>query len=242
MGLRSWGKRCRGGLGLCGEACASPGAYGPYNFDFPAGGGEYVRPLAGWDGASRVPASGAWTIFAWVDPSEIGAGRALIGGVGDPSAGGRFLALEDGRPAVWTPSGEVSAAQALQPGAWRLLAAVSDGTRVRLYVDGSLAAEGSLPAAETPALVRLAPRKIAGTVNFAGRLAGFTAEPGALSADQVADVYAKRPDVSLVVFDTGAPTWPVQVHAWVGYLRPQDAWTLPHSRRSAERAGRQARL
>lgn len=215
---------------LVGAASASPGAYGPYNFDLPSGGGEYDRPLAAWDGASQVPAGGAWSIFAWVEPSEIGAGRALIGGVGDPSAGGRFLALEDGRPAVWTPSGEVSSAQRLQPGAWRFLAAVSDGTRVRLYVDGAQVAEGPLPAAATAAVVRLAPRKAAGTVNFAGRLAGFTAEPGALSADQVAALYAKRPDFSLIVFDTSAPSWPVQVHAWVGYLRPQDAWTLPHSK------------
>ena len=163
--------------GLAGAATAAPGAYGPYNFDLPSGGAEYVRPLAGWDGAARVPAGGAWTIFAWVEPSEIEAGRSLIGGVGDASAGGRYLALEDGRPAVWTPSGEVAAAQALRPGAWRFLAAVSDGARVRLYIDGSLAADGPLPVAETPALVRLAPRKVAGTVNFAGRLAGFTAEP-----------------------------------------------------------------
>jgi hypothetical protein len=218
--------------GACGPVSAAPGGQGPYNFDLPSGGAGYVRPLAGWDGKPRVPAGGAWTIFAWVEPSEIAAGRSLIGGVGDPSAGGRFLALYDGRPAVWTPSGEVAATQRLKPGAWRFLAAVADGARVRLYVDGSLAAEGPLSAAETPAIVRLAPRKAAGTLNFGGRVAGFTAEPGARSDDQVAALYAKRPDFSLVVFDTGAPTWPVQDRAWVGLLEPQDPWTLPKSGRA----------
>ncbi len=81
-----------------------PGAYGPYNFDFPAGAGEHVRQLADWGGAKSVPANGAWTIYAWVNASEIPTGRWLIAGLGDPGAGGRFLVLDRGSPAVWTSS------------------------------------------------------------------------------------------------------------------------------------------
>jgi hypothetical protein len=203
--------------------------YGPYNVTFPAGGGGQVRPLTSWGGEVRAPAGGAWTLQAWVRASEIADGRALIAGLGDPADGGRFLALDGGRPALWTPRGDIAGGTPMTPGQWRFIVAVCDGARIRLFVDGVQVAQGAPPNEPAAAVVQLAPRHVAGASPFAGDVAGFTALPRALSDREIAALYARRPDFALTVFDAGAPTWPVQIHGMAGLTAPQDPWTLPRS-------------
>jgi beta-galactosidase/beta-glucuronidase len=228
---RGWGALAFASVAvLATAATAGPRAYGPYNYDLSPGGAEVARPLADWGGASSVPANAAFTLYGWVSPAKLPAGRALIAGIGAPASGGRFLALDHGRLALWTPAGEVAATAPLSAGGWRFVAAVCDAGRVRLYLDGAEVANGALSVGATPAVVRLAPRQIEGLADFGGRLAGFTAEPGARSAADIAALYAERPDFSVVVLDTNAPNWPVQHRARLGLTEPQDAWTLPKSR------------
>ena len=203
--------------------------FGPYNVAFPAGGAGQVKPLRSWAGEPRAPAVGAWTLQGWVKASEIAPGRVLIAGLGDPAAGGRFLALDEGRPALWTPAGDIAGGAPLVPGRWRFIVAVCDGARVRLFVDGVQVAQGAPPNQDAAAVLQLAPRHVAGAAPFAGEIAGFTALPRALSEREVAVLYARRPDFALTVFDTGAPTWPVQIHGMAGLTAPQDPWTLPRS-------------
>ena len=131
MSIIAWGARlfsvCGALVTLWFPAVAADMAYGPFNVDFPAGGGGITRPLKAWDGAV------AFTVYGWVQASEIAPGRALVGGVGDG-----FLALEAGRPAVWTPAGGVTGGEPLRAGQWRFVAAVFDANSVRLFVDGAL--------------------------------------------------------------------------------------------------------
>jgi hypothetical protein len=115
---------------------------------------------------------------------------------------------------------------AVKPGEWRFVAAVSDGAKVTLYVDGAAAGEAPVAAAATPAIVTLAPRKVAGFTPFAGKIANFAAQGRALSGAEIKALSARRPD-PLTVYETGSPTWPVQVRQMYGQVTPQEAWTRP---------------
>lgn len=199
--------------------------YGPYNADLPRGGDGLTKPLA-----ASLPADGPWTLQGWVRASSVPAGRVVVAGVGDPAAGGRFLGLDDGQPALWTGAATLKGQGAVKPGAWRHLAAVSDGSRVMLYLDGARVGEGAAgPSAPTP-VIQLGPRRPAGPTPFGGQVAGFTAEGRALSPAELKALAATRPDPDLTVYESGSPTWPVQVRQMYGQVAPQDAWTRPRSK------------
>ena len=201
--------------------------YGPYNADLPRGGDSLVKPL---EAGAVLPAEGPWSLQGWVEATTVSAGRVVMAGVGDPASGGRFLTLEDGVPALWTGGSTVLKGQtALKPGAWSHLAAVSDGTKVTLYLDGAKVGEGVATPFAPAAQVQLGPRKI-GAAPFGGRIAGFTAQGRALSAAEVKALAAARPDPVLTVYESGSPTWPVQVRQMYGQVAPQDAWTRPKSK------------
>ncbi len=203
-------------------------SWGPYNADFPAGGDGLSRPLAGASEGQALPAGAPWSLSAWVKVSEPPVAPALAAGIGDP-ASGRFLAVgPDGFAAV-AAGAQTRGGDAPRPGDWRFVAAVSDGAKVTLYVDGKPAGQGTAPAAATPALVALGPRKAAGFAPFAGQVAGFRAEARALSADEIKALAAAKPD-PLTVFETGSPTWPVQVRQMYGQVSPQEAWTRPQGK------------
>ncbi|MGR4862762.1 glycosyl hydrolase 2 galactose-binding domain-containing protein [Caulobacter sp. LARHSG274] len=208
----------------------TPSAYGPYNADLPRGGDGLAKPLAGLAPGAHLPAEGPWSLQGWVKASTVPAGRVVVAGVGDPAAGGRFLALDDGAPALWTGAATVSGQGALKPGAWRHLAAVSDGGKVSLYVDGEKVGEGAAAAIAPAAVMQLGPRHLAGTVPFGGQIAGFTAEDRALTPAELKTLAAAKPDPALTVFESGSPSWPVQVRQMYGQVTPQDAWTRPKSK------------
>jgi len=214
-------------LSATGQAAAQP--LGPYNAEFPAGGDGLTRSLPGIAAGAVLPAGEAWTLYGWIQPSELPRGRALIGGVGDPREGGRFLEIGPGGLGVWTGQGDARAPAALAPGVWRFVAAVSDGQTIRLFIDGREIGQGAV---ETPASrgeASLAPRGIPGFEPYAGRLAGFAMERRALDSAEVAALAAKASDPALIAFDTGSPHWPLQVRQMMGQVRPQEAWTQPKS-------------
>ena len=201
--------------------------YGPINVDLPAGGDSYVHAVGG-ETAAPI-ASREWTLAAWIEPSRFQRGTVLVGGFGAPLTGPRrYLALVDGRPAIVTEAGIAVAPRPLRPGGWHHLAVIAAAGRVRLYVDGRLAAERSLAAGPVTATATLGPRT-AGP-GFAGRIASFRLDEGAASAAAVAAEASTRPDPARIAFQTGSPTWPVQVRQMYGQVAPQDAWTLPRSR------------
>jgi len=130
---------------------------------------------------------------------------------------------------VWAGGKPVLVKIAVAPGAWRFVAAVFDGARVRVYVDHALVADGALSPASASAVATLAPRNVDGFEPYAGRIAGFSMQRRALSAADLEALAKQRPDPALIPFDTGSPSWPVQTHQMFGQVAPQPAWTLPKS-------------
>jgi len=214
-------------VAACAVLMASPAAaqtYGPYNADLPRGGDGLTKFLAG----NPIPAQGSWSLQGWVSPATALTGRVIVAGVGDPVARGRFLVLDDGAPGVAIGSATVMGRAALKPGGWTHLAAVSDGSKVALYVDGAKVAEGAPGPVASASTVQLGPRKAGAP--FGGKIAGFTAQASALTPGEIKALAATRPDPALTVYDPGSPTWPVQVRQMYGQVSPQDAWTRPKSK------------
>jgi hypothetical protein len=207
-------------------AAQAPSVYGPYNADLPRGGDGLVKPLVG----APLPAEGPWSLQGWVKVAGAAPGRVVVAGVGDPASGGRFLVLDDEALALWSGGVTVKGQVALKPGVWSHVAAVSDGSRVTLYVDGAKAGEGAVQAVASAATVQLGPRKLAGTAPFGGQIAGFTAQPSALSLAELKRLAAAAPDPALTVYESGSPAWPVQVRQMYGQVAPQDPWTRPRSK------------
>lgn len=215
-------------LGQAGLAQTPAKVFGPYNADLPAGGDQLVKPLADLPAGSTLPADGPWSLSGWVKPSKTPAGRILVAGVGEAPAQGRYLALIDGAPALVSGGAVVRASHSAAPGAWTHLAAVSDGPRVVLYVDGVKAGEGDAAPVSPKAVARLAPRGQGAP--FGGRLAGFSFTARALSAAEVQADAKRAPNEALTAFEAGSPSWPVQTHQMYGQGAPQPAWTLPVSK------------
>jgi len=208
---------------------AAQTVWGPYNAEFPAGGDSLSRPLAGKTREDLLPAGAAWSIYGWVQPSGTGGQASLVAGLGDPTPSGRFLIQTPKGLGVWVGGKTLLAESPIAAGTWRFVSAVSDGTTVTLYLDGQAAGQLAVPAAATPAVITMAPRKVQGFAPFAGRIAGFQAQDRALSAAEVKALAGRQPD-ALTVFETGSPTWPVQVRQMYGQTSPQEAWTRPRGK------------
>jgi beta-galactosidase/beta-glucuronidase len=197
---------------------------GPYNVEFPAGGDGLAKASS----VTFAP-NGPWTLQGWIKPERLVDGRSVIAGVGDERANGRFLILQDGKLGAAEGASDLPSRAVLKPGVWTFVAAVSDGTHLRLYVDGRQVAEGKAAKVAAASKIQLAPRQAAGAP-FAGRIAGFTAAGVAASAAELAAAAKAAPSEVLINFETGSPTWPVQTRAMAGQLVPQDPWTLPKSK------------
>lgn len=214
-------------LALLAPLTASGQVWGPYNAEFPAGGDGLSRPLAGAAQGEVLPAGGPWSLSGWIKLSEVPKARALVAGIGDPATG-RFIAVGPDGFAVVAGEASVRGGATPRPDDWRFVAAVSDGVTTRLYVDGKAVGEGATPTSATSAQIALGPRA-AGLAPFAGQVADFRAERRALTAQELAALAASRPD-PLTVFETGSPTWPVQVRQQAGQVTPQEAWTRPRGK------------
>ncbi|WP_294219085.1 LamG-like jellyroll fold domain-containing protein, partial [uncultured Sphingomonas sp.] len=208
-------------------ATAAAQTYGPINADLPVGG-EAVRQAIGGDAAAPVAAP-RWTLSAWVEPRDLPRGLVQVAGFGSDMGPRRFLALQDGRPAILTEAGMIVAAQRLPELGWHLIAATADGRTVRLYVDGRQVAARALASAPVAPVATLAPRTSDAPV-FAGRVADFRLDGEAASADDLRRRAATAPDPALIAFTQGSPHWPVQVRQMYGQVTPQDAWTRPRSK------------
>lgn len=68
---------------------------GPYDVRVLTGGMGLTKTLAAQ--TPLLAADADWSVSGWVRPSPAISGPALIAGVGDPSAAGRYFAIEQGR-------------------------------------------------------------------------------------------------------------------------------------------------
>ncbi len=64
--------------------------------------------------------------------------------------------------------------------------------------------------------------------HFGGRIALFSLNREAFSAQAIAALSAQKPDFSLIAFEEGSKPWALQVLQFVGNTAPQDPATLPH--------------
>ncbi|MDX5986314.1 glycoside hydrolase family 2 [Sphingomonas echinoides] len=212
---------------LATAATARAQTYGPINANLPAGGDAIVSRIGGAD--ALAIATPTWTLSAWIEPSALPTGSALIGGFGDPGTGPRrFLALDGGKPSLVTEAGTLVSPARLGSASWHHVAASFDGTTARLFVDGKPVAQRKMAAAAVSPVLTLAPR--ANAPVFAGRVANFALVAGAADAATIAAAATRAPDPALIAFQQGSPTWPVQVHQMYGQTAPQDAATLPTSK------------
>ncbi|MET0372916.1 MAG: LamG-like jellyroll fold domain-containing protein, partial [Rhizorhabdus sp.] len=202
-------------------------AFGPYNAEFIAGGDTIVKQAQGYVGGERIPASGTWTLTAWIKSDRRISGRvevARLGKGGDLTS--RSLDLVDGRASINVGGRSLVAETPLQVGKWHHVGAVDTDGIVRLYVDGREVAKGHASEAAPEALIVLGQRNI-GKAGFVGRLAAFVASPRAYDAAMLRRDAAAPPNESLVRFETNSPSWPLQVRTQYGEAAPQRAWTLP---------------
>jgi hypothetical protein len=207
--------------------------YGPYNAHLLLGGRGLVKALPTGDPLLQEHAP--WTMSAWVMSSAASPATVKIAGVGDPAATRfRFFGMVAGRPAleIGADAALVSKAE-LASKRWHLLAATSDGTTLRLYVDGAVAAEhGSVEERPIAAQLELGPVEASCAAlpcpHFGGWIADFKLARHAASAEEVAEMARSEPDADLIVFEEGSKPWPIQVVQFAGNTAPQEPWTMPH--------------
>lgn len=194
-------------LTLLFAAMAAGAADGPYNAHFLAGGLPLSKPI--------TPPARSWTLQGWAQADEVADGVVKL-------AGG--LALDHGHPAL----GGLKASASVKAGQWVWLAASSDGTTERLWLDGKQVAQGK--AHEILSATLILGGRASGAEGFGGRLAGVTVEEGDLSPERAKELAGQKPDTDLIVFEESSPEWAVQIKQMVGMTAPQAAWTLPKSK------------
>jgi hypothetical protein len=208
----------------------------PANATVPERAGPYnERILAGGIGVSNdLPVDSAisaaghpFTLSAWVKPQQRQPGTVVLVALGDPAGANRSLALVNGKLAYARSGRTIVGTAVISPGTWHHVAAVSDGARVTLYVDGRPTGGGASPAQQVPDRIAIAP-PIDGEPHFGGTLVAAQADDTALNAGTLESLAAARPAFALVQLDEPGVGWPLQKSANIGLTHQQPAWTLPH--------------
>ena len=222
-------------------------AVGPYAAHIAAGGPAILHAVP--SSSTMLWANGTSTLLTWVKLDADTPATTLLAGIGDPAAEqSRFLGFSDHRPIFrMGRNNELVATMPLTKPGWHFLAAVLDGAGAKLYVDGTLAAQGSMLLAAVAPELRLGP--IVTPLlsapdsdhpqpyelpfeHFGGILAGVELRPELLDETALDALLAHPPDESLLPFEENSPPWSVQLYAHAGYGQPQDPSTMPHSRAS----------
>jgi beta-galactosidase/beta-glucuronidase len=205
-----------------------PANGGPYNASFLAGGIGIERQIE----TRAVTLAGApYAVSTWLNPDSNQPGDVpliVLGMRGLSLVNGR-LTVRDGAATVRGP--------VIAAGRWTHVAAVSDGARLTLYVDGKPVARGAARASAATTMLAIAPA-LPGHAHFGGTLVGATLYDITLSAGDVAAQAAARPDFATVQLWQVGVGWPFQKQANIGLTQQQDAWTLPQSRGDAFSAPR----
>jgi hypothetical protein len=209
-------------------AAQVPANGGPYNATFLPGGIGIERAIERGD---ALAAAGApYSLSAWVKPDARQDGDVALMALGG-TIPARALLLENGRLAL-RDGAAVVRGPAIAPGRFTHVAAVSDGTRVTLYVDGRRVAQGTARATATTPILTIAPA-IANKPHFGGTLVGATLHERALAAADIAAAARAMPDFANVQLWQVGVGWPFQKTANIGLTQQQDPWTLPQTRDNA---------
>ena len=205
--------------------------YGPYNAHILAGGRGLTKSLPARD--PILNARAPWTLSAWVELSPNSASTFLIAGAGSPSGNSnRFFALADGKPIFKLGDARpLTSAAPFAINGWHFLAATSDGTTARFYVDGVEAAHHAMTEDSIAPQLEIAPVEPGCAKlpcpHFGGRIAAFTLTRGTTPPETIAALARDTPDPDFIVFEEGSKPWPLQVVQFAGNTAPQEPWTMP---------------
>ncbi|WP_425501776.1 glycosyl hydrolase 2 galactose-binding domain-containing protein [Pseudoxanthomonas broegbernensis] len=220
-------------VAVVGAPCALA-TEGPWNVELLEGGSGLEKPLPA--DSPVLAADAEWTLHAWLRADRLPSGSVLLAGYGDPQAAGRFFSSEAGALGLrWSPDSVLASRARLQAGRWQALAAVAQGGRLALYLDGKRVAEGPAPRAAVAPRLHFGPRTAADAERFGGDIAGLTLEPRALPAAALAELARHPPDDALLRLEPAAPHWPVQTRQMAGQVTPQPPATLPRARTAFDR-------
>ncbi len=216
-----------------GQVARRAQSFGGYNGIFLANGLGLKKTLPS---SASITTGAAFSMYCWVRADEIPEGNSLIAGLGEPTGQGTgtlYFALLDGHFGLWAGSaGSSFGTSTLDPGKWHFLAASYDGSSAKLYVNQQPAGERQLSLLAIAPLMQMAPEKLPWPDgrHFAGKIAHFTLVRGAIATDRIANIYNEEtPIFSLLEFEAGSKSWPVQTRQQAGYRAPQDPDTLPKS-------------
>ncbi|MGB6469714.1 MAG: LamG-like jellyroll fold domain-containing protein [Candidatus Acidiferrales bacterium] len=209
-----------------------PPQYGPYNGVFLAGGDGLRAAIVEHDTVLR--ADSAWSIYCWVRVEDPLQAATLVAGMGDTAEEyPRYLGADARSIFLWMgKDNTLTASVALTPAKWHLLAATFDLQEFHLYADGAQVASGALTLGSVSPVIQMAPPALPWTdgSHFGGRIASLVLLRQALSPGEIKQLYEKHDDFSLIEYDQGSKSWPVQTHGQAGYRAPQDPSTMPVSR------------
>ena len=226
----------RGALGMlllltmlmlpAGNALAQPSnpsapVAGPFNVVFPSAGTAIRKELP----QPGSPQS-AWTIKSWVKLDAMSENPRIIAMLVDQSGDSvARIGVRAGR--IFAAGGDNRAESTLpgKPGEWRLVTLSSDGASLTLRVDSERPLTARFKHLAAPVAIVMAPRE-PGSQAFGGALVNFTMWQGS----PVPLTAWTKPDERLIQFESGSPTWPLQVKQTMGQTTPQDPATLPVSR------------
>ncbi len=223
-----------------------PEFYGPWNAVILPGGDGLHEKLVGTD--TILNAESPWTLLAWIDAEHAVTGPELVAGVGAPGDEyPRYLSLAPGKVELYLGrNNRLDGSAVIRPGQWHLLSATFDGSRFRLYADGTLvnsatvrnssneavgdaAAPALLVGAAEPTL-EIAPAQIEGWNHFGGKIAGLQLLRDALPPVAIRQMADHPMNFALPVYEEGSKPWPVQTRGQAGYRAPQDPATMPRSK------------
>ena len=217
-----------------------PPVYGPYNGVFLPDGEGITKKLTESD--TVLVADSPWTLYAWVNAEEAVAKPTLIAGLGKPEDEySRYLAIAPGKLILFGgKNNSLEAPVTMGPAKWHLIAATFDGEQFRLFSDGAQVASGKLVLGSVSGVLAMAPAIRPATApapppapdwgHFGGKIAGFTLLREVLANEVIAQIYSKGSDSSVIEYEEGSKSWPVQTRGQAGYRAPQDASQMPRSK------------
>ena len=210
--------------------------YGPYNGVFRAGGAGLSEP--GEPDDVVFEAMSPWTLHCWfqglgTSSTNSATFSTLLAGVGDPlQEYSRYFGIRDGKLIFWMGEGNtLTASTPLVTADWQFVAATFDGVELHLYRDGREVASGKLALGRVSPEIMMAPSPLPwkGASHFGGKIAALTLLRRTLNEGEIRQLAAQAPHASLVQFEEGSKSWPLQTKEQAGYRAPQDPGFLPRS-------------
>ncbi|MBI1403313.1 MAG: glycoside hydrolase family 2 [Porphyrobacter sp.] len=196
---------------------------GPVNAVFPPAGNAIRKDLA-----APLDLQARWTVRGWIKRGSRSAAHRSVMALVD--AQGRSLvaiALEGPRIVAEAGDLRIAAPDGNGDEEWLMVTLAAEAGKLSLQVgEGRPVTGGAAFAGPATALV-MAPREL-GTAAFDGAVANLAIWLGDPPA--MPNPAGAAPDERLIQFETGSPSWPLQIKQTMGLTAPQDPATLPVSR------------